>query len=252
MIKLIGTAQKGQEVLLYYYYHKGGYNFFKVTPSLDGFEYNSKSKYVIIVDAKQREEKNYDWKSFRISKQKDNYLLTYKLNTKTYSNLNGALSTDLIRWTKTGKVDDIKETGTVVPDFKYKNKYVMYYGEEKVRIAHSTDLHNWKEEGETLLDAREGYFDDGDIEVGNAFDTDSHILLTYYVKKKADNLVRYFVGAALFDRKDPFKLLWRSDKPVWEHPLQFHHEKMQPLGSVIHKDELILYWLVGESNIYAV
>jgi beta-1,2-mannobiose phosphorylase / 1,2-beta-oligomannan phosphorylase len=252
MIKIIGTAQRDKESLLYYHYSKGGYNFFKVIASNDGFQFNGKTKYVTLVDAKKREEKSYDWTSFRIAKQQDKYFLTYKLKTRSYANLNGAISTDLIRWTKTGRIDDIRESGALVSDYKHNGKYVMYYGEKVIKIAYSTDLKKWKEDGKIILGARKDHFDDADLEVGNALDVDGNILLMYYVKKKMGDVIRYFVGAALFDKKDPYIPVWRSDKPLWEHPQEFHHEKIHPLGSLIAHGELILYWLVGESNIYAV
>lgn len=252
MIKFVGTTQKDKELLLYYYYTKSGYNFFKMIPSNDGMEFDGKSKYVIVMNANQREEKNYNWKSFRISKQKDLYVLTYKVNNKKNAELNSAVSSDLIRWRKTGKVDSITETGAIVPDFIYNDKYVMYYGEKNIKIALSPDLQQWKSENKRVLEPRHGHFDDGEIEVGNAYTVDDHILLIYYVKHKANNHIKYFVGAALFDKKDPYTAVWRSDEPIWEHPLQFHHEKMLPLGSAILHKELILYWLVGDSSIYAV
>lgn len=252
MIKIVGTSQVENEVFLYYYYNKGGYNFFKLITSHDGLEFNGKTKYVTIVDAKRREEKNYDWKSFRVAKQGNEYLLTYKPNGKSVPINTIAVSPDSVRWTKKGKIENIKETSTIVPDFKFKGKHVMYFGENDIRVAYSSDLEKWKEEENAVLTARDNEFDNGKLEVGNAFEAGDHILLIYYVKKDHGSSHRFSVGAALFDKKDPQTVIWRSEKPLWDHPQQFHHEKMHPLGSVILHDQLILYWLVGESNVYAV
>src|SRR6266849_5136471 len=119
MIRVVGTAQKDKEVLLYYTYPKGGHNFFKAVFSENGFDFRGQTKYVIVLDDKQREENNYNWTDFRISKIKDLYYLTYKIDGKGSANLNSATSSDLIRWTKVGKIDDIVEVGSVVPDYKY-------------------------------------------------------------------------------------------------------------------------------------
>ena len=252
MIRIIGTFQRDNEVYLYYSYPKGGTNYFKIVTSNDGFQFNGLSKYVIVTDDKRREEKTYDWKNLRIAKIKDQYYMTYRVHAKKINDLNGAISTDLLRWTKTGKTGEVTEAGTVVPEFKYKNRYVMYFGEKDIKLAYSGDLKGWKTDDKVLLSPREDHFDNGEIEAGNAFDLEDDILLLYYARNKHGHSARFSVGAALFDKKDPAKLHWRSDKPLWETPHEFHHEKMAPLGSVVIHGELVLYWLVGESGVFAV
>src|SRR2546430_1271948 len=193
MIRVIGTAKKDKDVLLYYTYPKGGHNFFKVVFSQTGFDFQGQSKYVIALDEKQREEKNYNWTDFRIARLKDQYYLTYKVAGKGSSELNAATSTDLIRWNKIGKIEGITEVGTVVPDYKYKNKYVMYYGGKSISLAYSGDLKTWKLQEEPVLESRVGSFDEGDLEVGNVLESQHYLLLTYYVKKRQ--------GKGLRDRK---------------------------------------------------
>jgi predicted GH43/DUF377 family glycosyl hydrolase len=252
MIRIVGTAQKDKEVLLYYTYPKGAHNFFKVIFSKTGFDFQGQSKYVIVFDEKQREEKNFNWKDFRIAKVKDSYYLTYKLDGKITSPLLSATSEDLVRWTKSTKIEGINDIGCVVPEFKYKNKYVMYYGEKSISLAFSGDLRTWKPQLMPLLESRTDSFDAGELVVGNVFDTGQHLLLIYYVKKNTGNFQRYAVGACAFDRKDPSVILWRSEHPLWEQPVDFYANSIFPLGSAILHDELILYWSVAESTIFAV
>lgn len=197
-----------------------------------------------------REEKSYDWRSFRIAKQNAKYILTYKNNSKSSPNLNIAFSTDLIRFVKQAKSASIKESATIIPDFTIDRKYVMYFGEKNIKIAYSTDLLDWKQKKEALVEPRKGHFDDGDLEVGNTFCLDDYILLTYFAKNKKDK--SYAVGACLFDKNDPEKLLWRSEKPVWEQTGDLKNETIQPLGSVLLHNNLILYFRVGENTVYAI
>src|SRR6266851_1380568 len=140
MIKIVGTAQRENEVLLYYTYTKGPNNFLKVASSTDGFQFVNNSKYVIVTDEKKREEKNFDWKYFRSSRQKDKYFVLFQSADKSSAFLNEALSDDLIRLTKIGKIADIKEPAALVPDYQYKRKYAMYFGEKSISLALSTDL----------------------------------------------------------------------------------------------------------------
>ena len=244
MIKFIGTAQNDKESLLYYYQVRHDFTFFKVVTSHDGLTFSDKVKYVTITDEKNKEEKQYDWESFRIAKQNDLYILTYKHKSKK-PQLLGAISSDLLRWKKFGKIDEIQETSAVIPDYKHKEHYALYYGQKEIKIAYSGDLRHWKADDAVLIGPRKGHFDNGALEVGNAYVREKHILLTYYTPENT-------VGVALFDKKNPSKLIWRSEEPLWTPPQQFKNDKVRPIGSTIIKDELMLYWLVGDSQVFAV
>ncbi|HSW48111.1 MAG TPA: hypothetical protein VLG67_03425, partial [Candidatus Saccharimonadales bacterium] len=246
MIKFLGTAQRESETLLYFHYSKGSINFCKAATSKDGLEFNGNVKYVTVMN-KNSEDTNYDWRSARFSKQKDKYILTYRKNSKS-SGLKIAFSQDLLRFQTEDLIQSVKETACIVSDYKSSGRYVMYFGEKDIKIATSSDLKKWKE-GELLLQARSDHFDSGNLEVGNAFVMDEYILLTYYSKKQGG---AYSVGACLFDKNEPDKLLWRSEKPIWEHEEHLSNEKITPLGAVLLHKKLILYWQVGEGSVYAI
>src|SRR5260221_7555459 len=251
MIKFVGLAQKDKEVLLYFLQTEGGQNFFKVVSSHNGFEFADKCKYVFAMDLLQHEEQSYDWKSFRIAKQDREYFLTYKPDGEKDSHLLDAVSTNLVLWQKMGQVDSIKETAAIVPNYQYKEEYVMYFGQGDIKVAFSKDLHTWQPDAKIILGPRQDSFDSAGLEVGNAHLMDGHILLTYFAKKHTGDKTQYFAGAALFDRANPLKLLWRSEEPLWEQPEELSGN-IHPLGSAIIGSELVLYWLIGESSLYAV
>lgn len=248
MITFIGTAQKKNQTLLYFIRQKSGLTFFNVIESSDGFTFSEKQKYVIVTDEKQKEEKNYDWKDFRVTKQGNSYFLTYKLNTKSPTQLFGARSDDLIRFKKSGKLVGITGTTTIVPDYKYNEQFVAYFGEKNIKIAYSTDLLTWQTDEKILLAPRADKTDDGNLEVGNTYIIDDHILVTYYVKKQN----HYAVFVALFDKNNPTHIIWRSENPLWEPTQELVKENLQPLGSVCLNNELIFYWVVNQTNVVAV
>ncbi len=252
MIKFVGTALQDKQTLLFYCQKEGNEIFFKAVGSQNGLEFSDKCNYIFVFDESQKEEQNFNWKSFRIARQHDQFLLTYKLDSEKDASLFGALSADLIRWQKIGKIDEIKETGTVVPLFQFNNNYVMYFGEKDIKIASSEDLKTWKTETKAVLKSRKASFDSGNLEVANAYVLNNNILLIYYVKKEKDGKTLYDVGAAIFDKSDPTKPIWRSEEAIFEHPEEMENEKMQPFGSAISGDRLILYWLIGENNLFAV
>lgn len=251
MIKFLGVTQKDNESQLYYYRNRGNLTFFNLTSSNNGFEFSGKGKYVIVTNEKGLEDKKYDWKNFRVSKQDDRYCILYKSQAKGTSGLTIASSIDLIRIKKIGKID-INETATIVPDYKHKDQYVMYFGESKIHIAYSKEGTTWNFEEKAVLEPRKNKFDFGELEVANAFISNEHILLIYYVKTKDNNGTKYSVAAAIFDKSNPTKLLWRSEEPLWEPEAEIAQDTFEPLGSVILHDELILYWTVNNAEVLAV
>jgi predicted GH43/DUF377 family glycosyl hydrolase len=250
MVNLVGVAKKNDEVLLYYTYQKAHNTFFKVIASKDGFTFEGKSYYVIITDEKKKEDKHYDWKAIHAVSQKEGYYVTYRPQGKSAS-LNAAISDDLIRVTKLGKIEPFTQDIAVIPQMKFRNRYVCFVGDKSIKLAFSGDFKTWKTEA-TVLEPRNGMFDDGDLEPAAVFTDSDHILLIYYVKKQQGKAVHYSVGAATFNKKNPGELLMRTDEPVWQFPQDLHSEKIRPLGCVQHDDQLFLYWVLGEDSIYAV
>ena len=141
-------------------------------------------------------------------------------------------------------------------------KYWMYWGEKFVNVATSTDLINWEpmldEKGDFLkvITPREGKFDSDLTECGPpAIMTDKGILLLYNGKNKSgaegDTLYTansYCAGQALFDAKDPTKLIDRLDKPFYIPESDFEKSGQYPAGTVFieglvfHNQKWYLYY----------
>ncbi len=266
MVKIIGVSQKDEEVLLYYSYKRDNNTFFKTIASKDGFSFKEKSYYVIVTDEKNKEDRSYNWKNAKFVSQKNGYFVLYNIDLKKRVTLNSkksfegiinnvpmvAFSEDLIHFSTRGKISGVTGPLAIVPLMKFRNRFVGYYGEKNIQLAYSGDFKTWKPEKNELLTPRKGFFDDTDLEVGSVFSQPTHNLLIYYVKKHIGKNLHYSVGAATFSKKNPTELLARSDKPIWEFPKHLRPGKIAPLGCVQLKDQLILYWLLGENNIYAV
>lgn len=249
MFKIIGTVQKEKEIFLYYVTSGENTNLLKAVTSQDGFEFDENTKSIIVKDEKYQEEKEFRWKNIKISKQKN---LTYLIYQKDPSGtVDIAYSGDSYNWTKLASISDIKEPAAIVPDYKYKKQYVMYFGEKDIKIAYSPDLMRWKINEESILQPREKYFDSDHLEVESVYYRDKDIILLYYAKKKIDNSLQHFVGAAIFDKKNPERPIWRSETPLWKYP-QYTHGEIHPLNSAIIHDQLILYWLINDTNIFVI
>ena len=137
---------------------------------------------------------------------------------------------------------------------KIDGKYWMYWGEKFVNVSTSTDLVNWEpmldENGEFLkvMTPRAGKFDSDLTECGPpAILTDKGILLFYNGKNKSgaegDTLYTansYCAGQALFDAKNPTKLIDRLDKPFYIPESDFEKERTISSRNRIYRRTCIL------------
>ena len=252
MISFIGVSQKDKEITLYFLQQEGENVFFKTVPSSDGFTFDTtqRGNYIFVFDRLRQEEQAYDWQNLRIAKVGSEYLLTYKLRGEE-GPLLSALSIDGATWQKIGEVRGVFNTGAVIPNFQHKGASVMYSGEKDLTVSYSKDLISWNQE-KIALSSREGFFDSGALEVGNAFVHEDKILLTYFVKKQTTDGLRFLVGAAYFDKHDPSKLLWRADEPIYQLPESLYKDTITPLGSAILNNQLLTYWKINEDTLFSV
>ena len=156
------------------------------------------------------------------------YYLTYTGYNKKDAQLCLATSRDLVHWERKGVIMPAykgnwnvawTKSGAIVPE-KIDGKYWMYFlgttreKTDETGLAYSTDLVHWTEATKTpVLPRRPGDFDSRVVEPGPPpIVTKDGIVLVY--NGADDNLV-YRTGVALFDLKNPARLLSRSDVPVF-------------------------------------
>ena len=116
-----------------------------------------------------------------------------------------------VKWTKSGAILAEPVNG----------RYWMYYmadaasGSDQMGVAYSEDLLCWTEALDApVLARRPGLFDSRVVEPGpSPLMTPEGILLLY---NGADDRLVYRTGWVLFDRRDPTRVLARSDAPVFE------------------------------------
>ena len=234
----------------------------------------------------------YEWEGGcedpRIVETKDGkYFLYYTSFNGKVALLSCAESTDLVHWKKhgpifkdtlNGKYKDLwSKSGAVVCrqegdhfyPVKLKETYWMYWGEKFVNVATSTDLVNWEpmldENREFLkvMTPRAGKFDSDLTECGPpAILTDKGILLFYNGKNKSgaegDTLYTansYCAGQALFDAKNPTKLIDRLDKPFYIPESDFEKSGQYPAGTVFieglvfYNQKWFLYYGCADSRV---
>jgi len=172
------------------------------------------------------------------------YIMTYTQWNGDVPRLAVASSPDLLTWTKHGpafaRVRDgkflrtesksgailVRVVGDRLVAAKVNGKFWMYYNVPHVQIATSDDLINWTPledaDGTALkvLSPRAGYFDSWLVEAGPpAILTDRGIVLLYNAGNLGVNgdpsmpARIYTGGQALYDARNPIKLLDRTDVP---------------------------------------
>lgn len=240
-------------------------------------------------------QKQYEWSGGcedpRVAVTSDGtYVMLYTQWNRDVPRLAVAHSKDLKHWTKYGPVfanaynGRFKNMATKSASIitkpangklvitKVNGKYQMYWGEEHVYMASSTDLIQWDplvdNSGKLveLISPRKGYFDSRLTECGPpAILTDAGIVLLYN-GKNADNadadpnytLNSYCAGQVLFDKKSPTKVLARLDRPFLKPEADFEKSGQYPAGTVfieglVLKDKKwFLYYGCADSKVAVV
>ena len=215
------------------------------------------------------------------------YVMTYTQWNRKLARIGIATSRDLVTWDKHGLAFGKAYGGRFANTFsksaslitKMKNgkqviakingKYWMYWGEQFVNVATSTDLVNWTpllDQHNELLKVmlpRKKKFDSQLTECGPpAIMTKHGILLFYNGKNLAGSngdthytANSYCAGQALFDPKDPTKLIDRLDIPFFIPEADFEKSGQYPAGTVFieglvpYQGKWYLYYGCADSRV---
>jgi len=216
----------GKFVMLYRAQDAAGTSRLGYAESTDGIHFTRRAEPVLSPEADY--EKNGGVEDPRLQRFGETFYLTYTGYNKKDAQLCLATSQDLIHWDRKGVILPAykgnwnkawTKSGAIVPQ-KIGGKYWMYWlgtaadKTDQMGLSYSTDLLQWTEATETpVLARRPGNFDSRVVEPGPApILTESGIALIY---NGADDQLVYRTGVAVFDRKDPRKLLSRTDQPIF-------------------------------------
>jgi len=225
-------------VMLYRAQDSSGTSRLGYAESIDGLHFTRRPDPILFPEAAY--EKDGGVEDPRLQKFGDAYYLTYTGYNKKDAQLCLATSRDLIHWERQGVIlpaykgnwnKGWTKSGAMVPE-KINGKYWMYWlgtaGDktDQMGLSWSTDLINWTEATTTpVLPRRPGKFDSRVVEPGPPpILTDRGIVLVY---NGADDRLVYRTAVAVFDRNDPRKLLYRSEKPIF-----FPENEWEKVGQV--------------------
>jgi predicted GH43/DUF377 family glycosyl hydrolase len=216
----------GKFVMLYRAQDKAGTSRLGYAESSDGVHFSRRKDPVFVPETDY--EKDGGVEDPRLVRIGGTYYLTYTGYNKKDAQLCLATSKDLIHWERKGVILPAykgnwnvrwTKSGAIVTE-KIDGKYWMYFlgtasdNTDQMGLAYSTDLLHWTEATSTpVLPRRPGKFDSRVVEPGPVpLLTRDGIVLIY---NGADDQLVYRTGVVIFDRKDPRKVLARSDDPIF-------------------------------------
>src|SRR5437763_504788 len=253
------VVQHGDKIaMLYRAQDKQGTSRLGYAESTDGIHFTRRDQPVLSPEADY--EKDGGVEDPRLVQFGDTYYLTYTGYNKQDAQLCLATSTDLIHWERRGVIIPANKgrwnvrwtkSGAIVPE-KIAGKYWMYFlgtsGDNKDQggLAYSEDLMHWTAATKTpVLPVRPGQFDSRVAEPGPPpIVTPNRIILVY---NGADDKLVYRTGIAIFDRHDPRKLLWRSERPVFQPAKEWERVGQVPNvvfveGMLKHGERYLFYY----------
>lgn len=215
------------------------------------------------------------------------YVMLYTMWNRKQARLGVATSRDLVTWEKHGLAfgeaydgrfaNSFSKSASIVTKVvdgrqviaKIDGKYLMYWGEQWVNVATSTDLINWTpmldENGEILkvVEPRIGYFDSMLTECGPPAIMTKDGILLFYNGKNLDGEGRdenytaasYCAGQVLFSTAEPTKVIDRLDEPFFVPEADFERSGQYPAGTVfieglvLHQNKWFLYYGCADSRV---
>ncbi len=243
------VVRRGSElVMLYRAQDSAGTSRLGYATSRDGVHFTKRAQPVLSPEAEY--EATGGVEDPRLVEIGGTYYLTYTAYNTVDAQLALATSRDLEHWERRGVIMPAKrgawnvgwtKSGAILP-VKVNGKYWMYYmGDaagmpDQTGVASSTDLIHWTDAlDRPVLPRRPGMFDGRVTEPGPApILTRDGILLIY---NGADSALVYRTGWALFDKRDPTKLIRWSEAPIFspEHPW----EKVGQVPNVVFVEGMV-------------
>lgn len=242
------VLQNGKFVMLYRAQDAHGTSRLGYAESADGIHFTRRPKPVLSPEAAY--EKDGGVEDPRLVKFGDTYYLTYTGYNTRDAQLCLATSHDLIQWERKGVIlpaykgnwnTGWTKSGAIVPE-KIDGKYWMYFlgttpdKNDQMGLVYSSDLVHWTEATETpVLPRRPGQFDSRVVEPGpSPILTPTGIVLIY---NGADDKLVYRTAVAVFDRKDPRKVLYRSEQPIFAPEKEW--EKVGQVPNVVFVEGMV-------------
>ncbi len=238
VLRGLGVSSSKNKIYLYYRPPHSKGKEFDIAVSEDGFDFMQYAKEVTISSEKVSQISVYE--NFRFFSEENKKYFLFNRKVRNSSLLSIAEQHDVKDCNHFEDIKDIKE-GIVVPEFRYKNNYVMYTAGFSLGLAYSPDLKQWNLQTEDVLNIGTGHT----VEPLYAFPTEKGILVFYLVNEES-------VEVALLNRDNPYNLVWRHTRSFWIKRKEWKNKKISHIGTIDFNGKIMSYWTVEEVGIFVV
>ncbi|OHA93890.1 MAG: hypothetical protein A3H52_01555 [Candidatus Zambryskibacteria bacterium RIFCSPLOWO2_02_FULL_39_26] len=221
--------------------------------STDGLNFSGDKRQVEIKISPRKKEKIETCSNFSLSGTPTSFIMTYVRAGKTRDKdiFVIAKSKDLYAWTvKSEVIRGDSNQATVVYD-KLLDLFILYKDGLFSKCQQTRTLTVWKESHSLLFTSRQGMFDSEHISIIGSLDTKDGLLVIYEASICKDWQTLLQIGGILFDNKDPKRIIWRSEAPLWQGVVELNtkSDKIIPIGFVYFQNSFLVYWTTSGGDL---
>jgi len=246
----LGVSTFEDNPALIYASKRRGHNKLSLAVSDDGLYFNESDEAPVILTSTGKSEDIDATDNFRFSQVIDENFLTYTKSGRLSiaKQKSDAEIWDMAIWKKLRTSNPRASGGMFVPEYKHNGQYVLFYNTSQIYVATTKDLDKWHNTHHPVVDRRRRSFDNNPLSIVDVSLSKKGILVLYSTYRTKNKRQILMIGAALFDKNNPTKLLWRSGAPVWQAKSP-RNKTLTPIGAVSVEDEnKLLIYLVDSAG----
>jgi predicted GH43/DUF377 family glycosyl hydrolase len=250
MFKAVGISSGGGGLILYFSQQSPDKGRMFIAKSKDGKSFSLPQASLTVRPGVTQKIIDGVYNSVRVTQAGKEQVITFLKSGAKGSFLYQANAKKSDYWSKAKLIKGIKDPAVLM--MSEKNRQVMFFGKHNISLATAGSRRAWKILPKILLGPRHNFFDNSGLTVGQARMVEQGILLTYYARYNDSNhegLVT--VGAALFEKQNPEKLLWRSEYPLWQQPKGYRGRHLDPIGEVDIDGRAMLFLQSEHGDIFS-
>lgn len=189
-----------------------------------------------------------DFRCFDISGRDTHFALTYLSFASGIAELRVAHSVDMMHW-KTVSILSYIHSPAALVYIKEAHNYILYHGKASLSSSFSFDLRTFETKGVIALSPK---FGRDTFRVAEVQRVPEGILVFYFAYNETSTaqVKDCAIYGILFDRKNPEKILWKSEKPLWTVSDKYT-ELQDPISLVFMNERHIAsYWRGTDNKLY--
>ncbi len=212
--------------------------------SEEGTTFAKEKKAIIFYKKDEKVENIANCFDFRFFTENRTAYATYFRRAKNKNTLVISSSLNLYEWRAISEIDTVDNSASFVSDASFPKKNLLFTLGLFAHIYQGDTARSWQGPEAAALSSRANSFDSGVLSIIGANLTKDGILVIYDATIQKGNRIHIQAGGVLFDSKDPKKIIWRSEIPLWRAEVEASPgEVVTPLGVIFKKDATIIYWV---------